>query len=166
MHEKVINSHLPARLRKKIEWVSLMLRLSSRTNVLPSAAAQCNMAANERSKRTLLPKILKLVWVILPVCFLDDETDLDRLVCLSAASDAILPPKSTSALADDQTLTRRDPANHRKERVTLTMSLPIGWHLYYKTDNHGSVQSVRHEIHIWTIIKSQPNIFFIYIYIY
>lgn len=111
-------SHWPARLRKKIEWVSLMLRLSSSTNVLPSARAQCNMQANDRNKRTLLSKSLNLLWLIVPVRFLDGGKELDRFVCMTTVTDAILLQKSTSALAVDFTLTPRFSQSQRGTRLT------------------------------------------------
>lgn len=118
MDENVRISYWPARLRKKIEWVSLMLRLSSRTNVLPSARAQCNMDANASNKRTLLSKTLSLLWVITPVRLIDDDTELDRFVCMTATSDTILQQKSTSALAVVLTLTPRSSQSQRGTRPT------------------------------------------------
>lgn len=116
MSEQIFFLHWPARLRKKIEWVSLMLKLSSRTNVLPSARAQCNMDDNERNKRTLQSKIPIFLWVVIPARLLDDE--LDRFVCMTDTSDAILLQKSTSALAFDFTLTPRSSQSQRGTRLT------------------------------------------------
>ena len=133
-------SHRPARLRKKIEWVSLMLRLSSSTNVLPSARAQCNMDANDRNKRTLLSKSLNLLWLIVPVRLLDDDIELDRFVCMTTVTDAILLQKSTSALAVDFTLTPRSSQSQRGTRL-LSATPPMGGKIYYKTDNHGRIHT-------------------------
>lgn len=99
-------SYGPARLRKKIEWVSLMLRLSSSTSVLPSASAQCNKDDSERNNSRLKSNFRSLLWVIAPVRFFDDCTKLDRFVCVPSIGNAILLQKSTSALADDFTLTQ------------------------------------------------------------
>lgn len=44
----------PAKLRKKIEWVSLMLGLSSKTRVFPSPKTPCSIKATDKTKRVLL----------------------------------------------------------------------------------------------------------------
>lgn len=77
-----------------------MLRLSSKTSVLPSARAQCSMETNDRNTSTLLSKTLNLRHIA-SAWFLRENTELDRFVCMTATSDAILQEKSTSALAVD-----------------------------------------------------------------
>lgn len=92
-------SHSPARLRKKIEWVSRMFRLSSRTRDFPSAHAECIRDASVKNKRKLLLISLGQPWIKNPVRFLDDNRELDRSVCMTVVNAAILLEKATSALA-------------------------------------------------------------------
>lgn len=137
----------PARLRKNIEWVSLMLRLSSRTSVFPSASAQCNTEASDRSRRTLLSRSPNLLWVIV-ARFLDADSEPVRFVCTTAVSDAILLQKRTSALAVDLTLTPTSSQSQRGTRHPLTTARPMGWKIYYKTDTGGSLNPM-----CWIIIN-------------
>jgi len=138
----------PARLRKKIEWVSRMFMLSSSTSIFPSAAAGPSSAARAANMST----DTGILWFVprrdTLHCFWGDN--LEEVFRTAAVNVAILLQKSTSALAAAAELwPQRLHQSGRGARRCRTPSPPIAEQLYYKD---GPLHCLRWLIHLYAFL--------------